>query len=172
MPPGLPVKFQNVHYYRVAGHYVFAGDLFIARNNLYFFPEVDLAQEREEISRVLPQEIALVLVMLMSLAQRVGVYASHTNDLWKTGLSDRKFQTAAATYIEGMRAKRWWRYEEFGKSLPVPTHVRTEEISGMKLTSWGRLSFLAQSDTHDFNVGVFRKKRLQNALWEAGLGRV
>jgi len=64
MPPGLPVKFQNVHYYRVAGHYVFAGDLFIARNNLYFFPEVDLAQEREEVSTVLPHEIALVLVML------------------------------------------------------------------------------------------------------------
>jgi hypothetical protein len=72
MPPGLPVKFQNVHYYRVAGHYVFAGDLFIARNNLYFFPEVDLAQEREDVSRVLPHEIALVLVMLMSLGQRVG----------------------------------------------------------------------------------------------------
>ena len=40
------------------------------------------------------------------------------------------------------------------------------------MTATGRLSFFAQSDNHDFNIGVIRKKRLRSALWESGLGKV
>lgn len=171
MPEGLPVKFNNVHYYRVAGKYVYAGDLFIARNNLYFFPEVDMDRQREEITHYLPHELGILVTVGLYISQRVGGYASRT-EFWNKGMSDERFRQQAAIYIERMRGERRLRHHQFGTLLPLPLHVRTEEISGLSFTSLGRLSFSAQSDTHDFNIGVVRKKRLRNALWEAGVGRV
>jgi len=171
MRQSLPIKFSNVHYYRVAGKYVYAGDLFIARNNLYFFPEVDMEQQREEIARVLPHDFALLITLLLYVGQRLGGYFSRT-EFWKDGFSDEEFRREAATYIERLKVERRQRQYEFGTTLPLPLHVRANEISDMRLTSLGRLSFSAQSDTHDINIGVFRKRRLQNALWEAGVGRV
>ena len=171
MPQRLPIKFSNVHYYRVAGKYVYAGDLFIARDNLYFFPEVDMELQREEVAHVLPHDFALVVTLILYLAQRVRSYPSST-EFWEDGLSDEQFRKEAAAYIERLRVERRQRYHEFGTKLPLPLHVRTDEISGLSLTSLGRLSFSAQSDTHDLNIGVLRKRRLRNALWEAGVGRV
>lgn len=170
MLQGLPIKFRNVHYYRVAGKYVFAGDLFIARNNLYFFPEVDMDRQREEVARGLPHDFALLITVILWVGQRVGGYLSRT-EFWKDGMSDEQFREEAAAYIERLKVERRHRQHEFGTTLPLPLRVRTDEISNMRLTSLGRLSFSAQSDTHDINIGVFRKKRLQNALWEAGVGR-
>jgi hypothetical protein len=167
---GLPIKFTNVHYYRVAGKYLFAGDLFIARNNLYFFPEVDMEQQREEAARFMPHDLALIITVVLYLAQRVRSYPSST-EFWEDSLSDEQFRKEAAAYIERLRVERW-RQHEFGTQLPLPLHVRTDEISRLSLTSLGRLSFSAQSDTHDLNIGMFRKRRLRNALWEAGVGRV
>jgi hypothetical protein len=48
--------------------------------------------------------------------------------------------------------------------LSRATHVSAGEISDIKLSPTGRLSFSAQSDNHDFNVGLRRKKRLGDAL--------
>jgi hypothetical protein len=168
MPDGLPVKFSNVLYYRVAGKYVYAGDLFIARNNLYFFPEVDMEQQREEIAQYLPHQIALLITAILYVSQRLGGYLSRT-EFWKKHLSDEQFRNEAAAYIERLKMERQMRHHEFGTMLPLPLHVRTDEVSGMRLTSLGRLSFSAQSDTHDLNIGVLRKKRLRNALWQAGV---
>jgi hypothetical protein len=47
----LPVKFGNVYYYRIAGSYIFAGDLFITRGSLYFFPEIDLEEQRNKTAQ-------------------------------------------------------------------------------------------------------------------------
>lgn len=168
---GLPIKFNNVHYYRIAGKYVFAGDLFIARNSLYFFPEIDMDRQREEIARGLPHDFALVITVLLWLGQRLGSYVSRT-EFWRAGLSDEQFRHEATIYIEKLKMERQLRQHEFGTALPLPLHVGTNEISGLRLTSWGRLSFSAQSDAHDINIGVIRRKRLQEALWEAGVGRV
>lgn len=57
----------------------------------------------------------------------------------------------------------------FAESLPLPTRVSENELSNMKLSLTGKLSFFAQSDNHDFNIGLRRRKRLRDALWEAGL---
>lgn len=171
MPQDLPLRFRNVHYYRVAGKYVYAGDLIIARDNLYFFPEVDMELQREEIAKVLPHRLALLGILIMYLGQRAGAYVSRT-DFWKDGLSDEQLRKEAAAYIERLKAERQQLQHEFGRTLPLPLHVRTDEISGMKLTALGRLSFAAQSDIHDLNIGVLRKSRLRNALWQSGVGRV
>ena len=165
----LPIRFRNVHYYRIAGKYIFAGDLFITRGNLYFFPEVDLAEQREEIGHVVPHELGLLLAAVVYVAQKVGSYQSRV-DFWTDHMSNEAFERQAAEYIQGLKLKR--QYQAFGKTLPVPTHVRSAEVSDIRLTSFGKLSFRAQSDAHDFNVGLRRRRQLRDALWEAGLGRL
>ena len=163
----LPVRFRNVHYYRVAGRYVFAGDLFITQGQLYFFPEVDLAEQREKAGRIIPHELGLFYLAMVLLAQRVGSYNSRVN-FWRDGISDEEFQKKAGLYIDDLKLTHFT--HEFG-ALPLPTQVRSAELSEIKLTSLGRLSFFAQSDTHDFNIGLRRRNQLRNALWEAGLLR-
>src|ERR1051326_518325 len=111
MPQGLPIKFSNVHYYRVAGRYVFAGDLFIARNSLYFFPEVDMDRQREEVARFLPHDFALLITVILYVGQRVGGYLSRT-EFWKDDLSDEQFRKEAASYIEGLKVERRERQQD------------------------------------------------------------
>ena len=130
-----------------------------------------MEKQREDISHVVPHELSLLITVIVYLSQRVGAYTSRT-EFWREGLSDEHFRKEAATYIERRKAARREKPPEFGTIVPLPLHVRTDEISGMRLSALGRLSFSAQSDTHDLNIGVLRKKRLQNALWQSGLGRV
>ena len=165
----LPVRFRNVRYYRIAGKYIFAGDLFITRGSLYFFPEVDLDEQRKTVEHV-SHELALIALAIMYVTQRVsGGYVSRIN-FWKEGISDEQFQEKARAHIDSLKAER--ALATFSKTLPVPMHVGPNEISSLKLSATGKLSFSAQSDTHDFSIGLFKKRRLRDALWEAGLGRV
>ena len=165
----LPVRIRNVHYYRIAGHYTFAGDLFIARGSLYFFPEIDLEEQRKKVSGHVSNEFTLLLRAFTFAGQRVTAYTSHT-DFWQDNLPPDIFQNEAAAYIYRLKLERL--DETFSSTLPLPTHLRADEISKIRLTPTGVLSLTAQSGTHDFNIGIMRKKRLRNALREAGLGRV
>lgn len=165
----LPTRFRNVHYYRIAGKYIFAGDLFITRGALYFFPEIDLEEQRHKATKHVSNEFALVVVAIMFVVQKIGSYSSRIN-FWEEGISDEQFQQKAKAYIDRLKAER--AAATFAKTLPVPTVVGASEISNMKLSGTGKLSFSAQSDTHDFSVSIFGKNRLRNALSEAGLGRV
>ena len=92
-------------------------------------------------------------------------YVSH-NGLWETGISDEQLKRKADAYISALKERK---RKGFAESLPLPMRVNAEEISNLKLSLTGKLSFLAQSDNHDFNIGLRRKKRLRDALWEAGL---
>ena len=167
---GLPTRFRNVHYSRIAGQYVFGGDLFITRGALYFFPEVDLDEQRQKGREHVSNEFALIVHAVKYLAQTTrGTYSSRI-DFWEEDISDEQFQQKARAYIDRLKTNR--SVTTFSQTLPVPTRVSTSEISNMKLSGTGKLSFSAQSDTHDFNIGLFSKNRLRNALWEAGLGRV
>lgn len=161
----LPVKFGGVHYYRIADHYIFAGDLFIARGMLYFFPEVDLAEQRHEISEYLPHQLALFALVVVFLTQNLKSYSSR-NQLVDQGDSDEHFETKARAYIAQLKEERSQR--DFGETLPLPTCVSASEVSNLKLGLTGKISFAAQSDNHDFNIGLRRKKLLRDALWEAG----
>jgi hypothetical protein len=96
---GLPVKFRNVHYYRIAGKYIFAGDLFITRGALYFFPEIDLDQQRHEVTAHLPHNLAIVALAVVYVAQKFGgSYASRV-EFWNETVGDEAFQTKALEYI-------------------------------------------------------------------------
>jgi len=162
----LPVKLDRVHYYRIAGRYIFAGDLFVSRGRIYFFPEVDLAEQRREVYEILPHQFALVGLVVIYLAQNLKSYASR-NELWEDGISNEQFQKKADAYIAVLKEER--KEKGFSQSLPLPTRVNADELTNIRLGPTGKLSFLAQSDNHDFNIGLRRKKRLHDALWEAGL---
>lgn len=163
------MKFKNVHYYRIAGQYIFGGDLFVTRGSLYFFPEVDLEEQRKERSSHVSSELALLALAFTWVGQFIGTYPSRTK-FWEEGMTHDQFQNEAAAYIYKMKLER--QDKAFLATLPLPTHVRTDEISGMKLTPSGVLSFSAQSDTRDFNIGLRRRKQLRTALSEAGMNRV
>jgi hypothetical protein len=162
---GLPVKLSGVHYYRVAGRYVFAGDLIIARGTIYFFPEVDLQEQRDNAAKHLPHEVALVVLVGVYLLQNLSSYSSCA--LWEEGMSEEQFKKKAEAHIAELKEER--SRKGFAESLPLPTRVSASELSNMKLSVTGKLSFFAQSDNHDFNIGLRRRNRLRDALWEAGL---
>lgn len=164
----LPVKFKNVHYYRISGRYTFAGDLFVSRGAIYFFPEVDLEEQRRRSHEDLPHYFGLAAVLIVYLAQKINPY-SPRYELWEEGMTDEQFRKKADAYMELLKEER--RHKSFSE-LPLPTRVLAGEFSDIQLSPTGRLSFAAQSDKHDFNVGLLRKKRLRDALWEGGLGRV
>ena len=166
----MPTKFSNAHYYRIAGRYIFSGDLFIVRGTIYFFPEVDLSDQREQAAKFLPHDLGLVAPALVYLVQKLSLYASGTDDLSRKGISDEQFRETADARITKLKWER--QHKNFTESLPLPTRIRADEISGMQLSLTGRLSLSAQSDNHDFNVGLNRRRRLRDALWELGLGRV
>jgi len=167
---GLPIRFRNVNYYRIAGKYIFAGDLFITRETLYFFPEVDLDEQREKLTRYLPHDYALLVSAVLYVTQKFGgAYVSRTQ-FWNEGMLPEEFEKYATHHIEHLKAKKT--YAGFAKELPLPTRIGAREISDLKLSPTGRLSLTAQSDRHDFRIGLTKKKQLRDAVWEAGLGRV
>lgn len=166
----LPIRFRNVHYYRIAGKYIFAGDLFISRGQLYFFPETDLEEQRTQATRHLPHELSFLVLGIVYLAQQLNGSYSSRIQFWQEGISHEQLRMEVNAYIEKLRIER--SLASFGRTMPLPMRVGVDEISDMKLSATGKLSFSAQSDTHDFNIGLFRKKRLRNALWEAGLVRL
>lgn len=166
----MPIKFSNAHYYRIAGRYIFSGDLFIVRGTIYFFPEADLSDQRNHPAEVLPHDFGLAIPALVYVVQKLSLYASGTDDLSRNGISDEQFRETANARITKLKWER--QHKSFTESLPLPTRIRADEISGMQLSLTGRLSLSAQSDNHDFNVGLRRRRRLRDALRESGLGRV
>jgi hypothetical protein len=167
---GLPVMIRGVHYYRISGRYTFAGDLYVGRGTIYFFPVVDLEEQRSKSVRYLPHQLGLIVLAFTYLLQTLGPSYRSENNLWEEAISDEQFRKKADAYIEILKVDR--REKGISGQLPVPTRVSAQEISNIKLSLAGKLSFMAQSDNHDFNIGWRSKNRLRDALWEGGLGKV
>jgi len=163
----LPLRLTSTHYYRVSGRYLFAGDLFIARRVLYFFPVVDLADQRSQAGAELPDSLRLVVWLGTYVSQFFDLCDSVPQpELWKPGMSDELFRANADAFISWLKQQRG---SQNYSQLPLPTRVEAHEITSPRLTRSGKLSFLAQSDNHDFKIGWRRGKRLRDALWEADL---
>ena len=167
----LPIRFRNINYYRIAGKYIFSGDLFITRGTIYYFPEVDLDEQRKKITDMIPHHgLALLASVVLYITHKFGsIYLSRTK-FWNDRLLPEEFEKHAAHHIAHLKAEK--ARAAFAEALPVPLRISASEIADLKLSPTGRLSFTAQSDRHDFRIGLLKKKRLRNALWEAGLGRV
>jgi hypothetical protein len=89
---------------------------------------------------------------------------------WNDRLLPEEFEKHSAHHIAHLKAEK--ARAAFAEALPVPLRISASEIADLKLSPTGRLSFTAQSDRHDFRIGLLKKNRLCNALWEAGLGWV
>jgi hypothetical protein len=166
----LPIKLRNVYYYRIAGKYIFAGDLFISRDRLHFFPEVDLEEQRAKVANQMPlHDLVILAEIVMYVSQKFGSYTSSTA-FWNPNLPNDQFQSYATMYVEQKKSEK--KSDRSGKLLPVPTVVAPKEVSNLKLSLAGVLSFSAQSDSHDFKIGPRRKRLLRDALWESGFGKV
>jgi hypothetical protein len=166
----MPTKFSNTHYYRIAGRYTFSGELYVVRGAIYFFPQADLSDQRHQASEPWSYQSGLAVEALMYLFQKISLFASGTQDLSSKGIPDEQFRENANVRIREWKAQR--QRQGFAESLPLPTYIKAEEISGMQLSLTGKLSLSAQSDNHDFNVGPRRRRRLLDVLWTVGLGRV
>lgn len=167
---GLPIKIRGVRYYLVSGAYIFAGDLYIARGTIYFFPMVDLEEQRTKSTKHLPHQIGFIVYLITYLLQVFGKSYAPKDNFWEEGMSDEQFRRKADAHIEVLKVER--KEKDITNQLPMPSRITTNEISDMKLYRTGRLSFLSQSDTHDFDVGLRNRNRLRNAIWEGGLGKV
>jgi hypothetical protein len=170
----LPLSIDNVPYYKIAGQYCFQGDLIFTAGCIYFFPHTDLDRRREQVSEELDapglrllEELVLkpfVLPVLHALAVR-GLNHSrlHGAGVWRAVDSSETLKLK----LDALSAELQKR-ERGPDALPLPSRFRREEVSNLKLSAAGALSFDAQSDRHDFGVGIFKKGLLREALAASG----
>ena len=175
----LPLSIDNVPYYKIAGQYCFQGDLIFTAGCIYFFPHTDLDRRAEELRSALDvsgvnlpglsllSEFVLkpfVLPALNALAVR-GLNHSrlHGAGVW------RGFDTSETLRpkLDGLLADSR-RRERAPDALPLPSRFTRAEVSNLKLSAAGALSFDAQSDRHDFSVGIFKKGMVREALLAGG----
>ena len=129
-----------------------------------------MSDQRNQAAEIFPHNWGLLVQTVVYLGQKASLVITGTNDLTTKGLTDEQFRENAENLIRELKRER--QRKGFAESLPLPTYIKAEEISGMQLGMTGRLSLAAQSDNHDFNVGPRRRGRLRDVLWEVGLGRV
>jgi hypothetical protein len=169
----LPLSINNVLYYKITGQYRFQGDLILTTGCIYFFPHTDLDEAKEEVSQALevvggPLLEALILKpFVFPLLQTFAVRGLNKSRLQETGVwKPVDSNETLKLKLDGLMAEL--KRNHVPGALPLPSRFRREEVSNLKLRTTGILSFDAQSDKHDFNVGLFKKGLLHEALWVSG----
>jgi hypothetical protein len=172
----LPVFFQNIPYYKIDDIFTFSGDLIITSGILYYFPNTDLEQERiyrgGEAEAGLPGFKALgdlftKVLANFELSQTTSRSQSWKTVVWKWGDPIETFQARLDALIAESKRKTT-NNSEFSSTLPSPSRFATNSIRQMKIDRTGVLSFEAFYDRHDFDIGVEKKRDLQDALLEGG----
>jgi hypothetical protein len=172
----LPVFFQNIPYYKIDDIFTFSGDLIITSGIVYYFPNTDLEQERiyrgGEAEASLPGFKALgdlftKVLANFELSQTTPRSQSWKTVVWKWGDPIETFQSRLDTLIAESKRKTTDN-ADFASTLPIPSRFATNSIRQMKIDRAGVLSFEAFYDRHDFNIGVEKKRDLQDALLEGG----
>ncbi|HEV2704758.1 MAG TPA: hypothetical protein VGV59_02470 [Pyrinomonadaceae bacterium] len=168
------MSIDEVAYYKVAGQYCFQGDLIFTNGCIYFFPHTDLNQRIPDFSNELETPIGglldeffmrpVVLPLINTLAMRSANRSRlRTMGLWREVDSDEVLKSKLDGFIAELRRNR-----TPTDTLPIPSRFEHGEVSNLKLSAAGVLSFEAQSDTHDFCVGIFKKRLLREVLWQCG----
>jgi hypothetical protein len=170
----LPLSIDNVLYYKVAGQYCFQGDLIFTAGCIYFFPHTDLDRRRAEVNEALDisglqllTELVLkpvVFPLLQALAVR-GLNHSrlHGAGVWRADDTSETLKLKLDALLADLKKRA-----RGPDALPLPSRFTREEVGNLKLSAAGALSFDAQSDRHDFGVGIFKKGLLREALWVSG----
>jgi hypothetical protein len=169
-----PMSIDDVPYYKIAGQYCFSGDLIFTAGSIYFFPRTDLnrqrAKNRESLSTpVLELFDEFILRPVVSpLLHALAIRSTNRSQLRETGLwREDDSGEALKSKLDGLIRELKRNYTP-AAPLPLPSHFARGEVSNLKLSAAGALSFDAQSDKHDFGVGIFKKPLLREALWRCG----
>jgi hypothetical protein len=168
----LPVQISNARY-RVAGSYIYKGDLIVSWGIIYYVPLQYLK------SRGMQDEGALFGGVVGGLL--VGKMESYTPNvdesiklferpvmnwklLWQSRPTDQHLQAVLDSYITELKNYPSASVDD----LPVPGRYPKAEVRNLSLNALGRLSFETQFDEHVFKIGLLAKSKLQQALKESG----
>ena len=170
----LPVLLDNVLYYKIDDRYAFRGDLIITPRIIYFFPHTDLEQERinhgvDFLSGApggdLAREVFTKIMSGFGISQPSSHPGSGIASLWNKEDSSEELQSRLDAHIARLKKDRT---VVFSSSLPVPGRLLSGYVIGLRLERDGVLSFHADSDRHDFDIGATRFELIARTLFEAG----
>ena len=174
-----PTCVTNTKYYKISGKYTYGGELVITRGVLYFFPFADLEEERQQRNGILllcrvafrPAYLLALLILLpvqllSGLFRQAPISRSRLvkEKVWDESDSNETLQRKLDCRISEVKEKKLLS----SSSLPVPSRYLPGDLSTVKMSVLGNLSFDAQHDHHDFHVGAFRRKGVLEALEAAG----
>ncbi|HKS40054.1 MAG TPA: hypothetical protein VJX74_05520 [Blastocatellia bacterium] len=170
----LPLFLDNIHYYKMDGKFSFSGDLIITPKIIYYFPHTDLEQERinrgSEVepgffgSEALGNFFKNALTNF-GLIQPINRPKSWKTVMWKWGDPVEVLQSRLDALIAELKHSA--RHNpEFTSSLPIPCRFMTNVVKQMNIDKDGVLSFEADYDRHDLNIGNEKKRDVQEALLE------
>lgn len=176
----LPVSINHVPYYKIAGNYVYEGELIITDGVVYYLPQVDLEERRLRKNMFIGGGcvigifgfitgllLALVLKLLGGIISPF-LKSSHS-ELRELGVwTDADTSATLQSKLDGYISERKKNPQLLSSSLPVPARFSYTDIhQGLSVSAMGDLRFYAYSDWHDFNVGVLKKELLRQALKES-----
>ena len=177
----LPAWIKRVCY-KVAGSYVYRGDLIVTREAIFYFPHTDLRKKWEQqpqagegfgmlgpIGKGFGSAVDGAVSSLEGETISLFDQPSPTLDLtrvWSESKSVEELQSTLDAYFaelkeHGSRVKS-------SSDLPTPKRYRRDEVKHLSLTLFGTLKFDAQYDDHIFKVGIINKSKTQEALQESG----
>jgi hypothetical protein len=179
----LPVSFDHVPYFRNQ----FRGDLIIATGVIYYIPHTNVAAEKLEKKDRVPDRLHLAATFLglEGLAQLGGFAVNQvlnvkerlsrptinqpqlkTTGLWSDLVESPESQKQLESYVSALKQKAPT-ITNFEYSLPRPLRFAQDEIKNLRL-GYVSLRFDTEFDSHDFSIGLRRKRLLRQALRQGG----
>lgn len=175
----LPISFDHVPYFRNQ----FRGDLIITSGVIYYIPHTNVAAEKLEKKDRMPKKlsIAAAFLGLDGLAQLGGVVLNvkerlsrstinqpqlKTTGLWSELVESPQLQKHLDSYISALKQEPP-SITNFEYSLPRPLRYAQGEIKNLRL-GYVSLRFDTDYDSHDFRIGLRRKRLLRQALRQGG----
>jgi hypothetical protein len=165
----LPISFDDVPYF---GNQ-YRGDLIITHQVIYYFPQVDVTEERKKRGYRATDHLGLIALPFDFLGMLIKELQTTTNQpklreigMWKEGETSQTLQSRLDSHIAELK-KQPTNLAQFANTLPKPMRFALTDIKNLSLR--GGLRFDTEYDSHDFAIGFHRKKLLRDALWEGGL---
>jgi hypothetical protein len=149
----------------------YRGDLVITHGVIYYFPHTNVALQKEETGYGAPVAFRLLIALIYLVSPVTRDLVSTTNQpelremgLWRDGESSQSLQARLDAYIAG--AVQAPQHSQFEYGLPRPMRFARADIKNISMR--GGLRFDTECDNHAFSIGLRRKRRLREALWEGG----
>lgn len=167
----LPTRFTKVCY-KVAGTYVFRGDLIVTGGVIYYFPLQHLHKSKPPDEGTVFGGVmdSVIGADLSYMDESIKLFERPKLDmeiLWRTTPPDHELQSFLDAHLAELK-----KYPSAsGDDLPLPSRYPAGQIRNLTLNSMGRLRFETEFDEHVFKIGMLRKGKIGQALREGGFSR-